>query len=93
MRTLIAGLAFVATLPTVAAAPAETVTLDVQNMTCASCPITVRLVLKKQPGVKDAKVDLRSHSAEVRFDPTKAQPEQFAKAVSEAGFPASVRQR
>jgi mercuric ion binding protein len=35
----------------------QTVTLDVKNMTCALCPITVRKALEKVPGVSDAKVD------------------------------------
>jgi mercuric ion binding protein len=78
-------------LPAVAADPPRTVTLDVQNMTCASCPLTVRQVLKRQQGVIDAKVDLRGASAEVTFDPAKIRAKQLAKVVSEAGFPSAVR--
>jgi mercuric ion binding protein len=92
MKRLAFMIALAAALPAVAGGASQTVTLDVQDMTCASCPLTVRQVLKKQPGVEDAKVDMRSRSAEVKFDPAKAQPEQFAKAVSEAGFPTTVRQ-
>jgi mercuric ion binding protein len=91
MKKRLASLLFAIALPAVAGGAAQTATLDVRNMTCASCPITVRQVLRRQPGVTGAKVDLRSHSAEVKFDPAKAQPEQLAKAVSEAGFPTSVR--
>jgi len=91
MKRLAATFAFVATLPAIAGNVSQTATLDVQNMTCASCPLTVRQILKKQPGVEDAKVDLRGHSAEVKFDPAKVRPEQFAKAVSDAGFPSTVR--
>lgn len=91
MRQLVAGLLFALVLPAFADGAAQSITLDVQNMTCASCPITVRQVLKRQPGVEDAKVDLRSHSAEVKFDPARARPEQLAKALSEAGFPTSLR--
>ena len=42
---------------TLAAGPLQTVTLDVQNMTCAVCPITVKKALERVPGVTDAKVD------------------------------------
>ena len=35
----------------------QTVTLDVQNMTCSVCPITVKTALERDPGVTDAKVD------------------------------------
>ncbi|HEU0202896.1 MAG TPA: cation transporter [Burkholderiaceae bacterium] len=91
MKQLAVIAALVAALPAVAGNVFQTVTLDVQNMTCASCPLTVRQILKKQPGVEEAKVDLRSQSAQVKFDPAKVQPEQLAKAVSEAGYPSKVR--
>ena len=46
-------------LPALAVAGApQTVVLDVQNMTCELCPITVRKALEKVPGVSDAKIDL-----------------------------------
>jgi len=32
------------------AGPLQTVTLDVQNMTCAVCPITVKKALERVPG-------------------------------------------
>ena len=91
MKRLIGVIVLATALSAAAENAAQTVTLDVQNMTCASCPLTVRQVLKTQSGVLEAKVDLRSHSAEVKFDPAKGQPDQFAKAVTEAGFPSTVR--
>lgn len=91
MKKLACIVLLAAAPPAFAAGATQSVTLDVQNMTCASCPITVRQILKKLPGVEDAKVDLRSHSAEVKFDPARTQPEQFAKAVTEAGFRTTVR--
>lgn len=50
------------------AAGIRTVTLDVTNMDCAVCPITVRKALEKVPGVTSAKVDFASKRAEVVFD-------------------------
>jgi len=91
MKSLFAIVAIAAAMPALAGEAARTTVLDVQNMTCASCPLTVRQVLKNQPGVQDAKVSLEKHSAEVKFDPSKAQPEQLANAVSEAGFPTTVK--
>ena len=70
---------------------AQKVTLDVKGMTCAACPVTVKVVLKKQPGVDDVKMDAEKHTAEVRFDPAKVSPDQLAKAVTEAGYPTSAR--
>jgi len=69
----------------------QTVTLDVQNMTCAVCPITVKKALERVPGVTDAKVDFDKKTASVSFDPDKASPAQLTKATGDAGYLSSVR--
>lgn len=90
MRQLLIA-AFVA-LPLVAlAAPPKTVTLDVQNMTCPVCPITVKKSLEKVSGVSDVQVDFNQKTATVIYDPDKAQPEAFAEATSNAGYPSTVQ--
>ena len=66
-------------------------TLEIKGMTCASCPLTVKQLLKKQPGVSEASVDYKSQRAQVKFDPDKTQPEQLAKAISAIGFPTTVK--
>lgn len=70
----------------------RTATLDVTNMDCAVCPITVRKALEKVPGVGSAKVDLKTHRAVVAFDPAKTTPEVLTKATTDAGFPSTVKQ-
>ena len=67
------------------------VTLDVKGMDCATCPLTVKAVLKKQPGVGDVKVDWKQATAEVEFEPAKVSVERLAQAVTEAGFATSPR--
>ena len=67
------------------------VTLDVKGMDCAACPVTVKVVLKKQPGVEDVKVDAERHTALVTFDPARVSPEKLAKAVTETGYPTTAR--
>jgi mercuric ion binding protein len=69
----------------------QTVTLEVKNMTCAVCPITVKKALERVPGVTDAKVDFDKKTASVSFDPDKASPADLAKATADAGYPSSVR--
>ena len=69
----------------------QSVILEVKGMTCASCPLTVKQVLKRIPGVTDVSVDLQSGSASVRFDADKTQSIELAKAVSEFGFPATLK--
>ncbi len=70
----------------------QTVTLDVQNMTCAVCPITVKKALERVPGVTDAKVDFAKKTASISFDPDKASPDTLTKATADAGYPSSVHQ-
>ena len=52
----------------------ETVTLDVQNMTCGLCPITVKKSLEKVSGVSDVRVNFDQKTATVTYDPDKASP-------------------
>ena len=68
----------------------QTVTLDVQNMTCAVCPITVKKALERVPGVMDAKVDFDKKTATLSFDPDKASFVALTKATADAGYPSSI---
>jgi len=69
----------------------QSVMLDVKDMTCASCPLMVKQALKKVHGVTKVYVDFKAQSAQVKFDPDKTRPDQFAKVVTEIGFPATVK--
>jgi len=89
-RLLLAAALALSPLAALAGAP-RTVTLDVKNMTCAVCPITVRKALEKAPGVVRVKVDLDAKTATVTFDPDKADAAALIKATTEAGYPASVK--
>ena len=68
----------------------QTVTLEVKNMTCAVCPITVKKALEKVSGVTRAEVDFVKKTASVTFDPDKASPVALTKATSDAGYPSNV---
>jgi len=68
----------------------EKVTLDVQNMTCAMCKITIRKALEKVAGVKDAKVDFDKKTATVRFDPKRTSVQDLINATTNVGYPASI---
>ena len=69
----------------------KTVTLAVENMTCAVCPITVRKALEKVPGVAKVKVDFDTKTATVTFDPAKAKIEDLTRATTEAGYPSAPK--
>ena len=73
-----------------ASAP-QTVTLDVRNMYCDLCPVTVRKSLEHVPGVVEAKVDFARKTATVKFDPGRATVAVLVKATTDAGFPSAVQ--
>ena len=91
LNRILCAVAITATSLVANANDAQKVTLDVKGMDCAACPVTVKAVLKRQPGVDDVKMDAEKHTAEVRFDPAKVSPDRLAKAVTEAGYPAIPR--
>ncbi len=85
VSTLAAALALAAH-----AGEAKRVVLDVPGMNCSLCPISVRKALERVPGVLDAKADLAAKRAEATYDPDRVSPETLAKAVTDAGYPASI---
>lgn len=90
MRKLL--LAALAALPLAALAAApKSVTLDVRNMTCELCPITVMRSLEKVAGVTTVQVDFDKKTATVTYDPDKVQPEALTKATTNAGYPSTVQ--
>lgn len=69
----------------------EKVVLDVENMTCSACTVTVAKRLTRIDGVKDAKVTLKPPEAVVFFDPSKVSTKELIAATTNAGYPSSVR--
>jgi periplasmic mercuric ion binding protein len=67
-----------------------TVTLSVEGMTCASCSVAVKTVLKRLDGVKEAKVNLSEKNAVVEYEPAKVKPQQMVDAVNKLGYPANL---
>jgi Cu+-exporting ATPase len=66
-------------------AASDTVTLDIEGMTCASCVARVERKLNKLEGV-EATVNLATESARVRFDPDRAEYGDLVGAVAAAGY-------
>jgi periplasmic mercuric ion binding protein len=75
-----------------ALAASRTVTLAVQNMTCAVCPITVKKALEHISGVHQVSVNYESKTATVQFDDTIATVDKLAEATKSAGYPSSVQE-
>ena len=70
----------------------QTVTFDVEKMTCATCPIAVRKAMQRVNGVKDVSVDFEGKTATVTFDRTATTSAEIGTASTDVGFPASVKE-
>ena len=92
MRKSLVGLVLAIEAVGALAAPPQTAVLDVQNMNCGLCPITVKKALEKVPGVSQAQIDFQKKTATVIFDADKAMAAGLVKATTEAGLPSAVRQ-
>ncbi len=67
---------------------AESITLPILGMTCASCQHRVETALSATAGVQSARVDLMANRATVVFDPTSTTPASLVEAVRAAGYDA-----
>lgn len=76
--------------PNAKAPTTTTVTLSVEGMTCASCSVAVKSVLKRLDGVKEAKVNLSEKNAVVEYEPAKVKPHQMVDAVNRLGYQANL---
>lgn len=63
---------------------------DISGMTCAACSARLERVLKKTPGIVDARVNLALERADVAAEPNLT-AEAIAAAVDRAGFAATLR--
>jgi mercuric ion binding protein len=94
MRILVPLLAAMGVAAAAPAAAAErTVTLAVDNMTCALCPPIVKKSLLHVPGVASADVSAEKRTATVVFDDGKTTVAALVAATTNAGYPARVAQR
>lgn len=92
MKKFVALLALSLALIAPAWAATKTVTLSVPSMTCATCPITVKLALSKVDGVIDAKVTWEPKEAVVTYDDTKTSPAALTRATENAGYPSTTKE-
>ncbi len=77
-----------------AQAQTKTVILDVENMTCNMCPITVRKALEKVPSVVKAEAKYEGDGvgwAKVTFDPAKTDIDTLTNATFDAGYPSHIK--
>jgi mercuric ion binding protein len=68
-----------------------TVRFTVDNMTCATCPLSVRTAMGRVAGVESVVVDFDAAAAVVVYDDSVTTAEQVAQASTDIGFPARIQ--
>ena len=64
----------------------KSVTFPVTGMSCANCAMSIERVVKKVPGVKEARVNFATEQASVLFDPEKVQIQNLLEKIRDAGY-------
>ena len=64
----------------------ETITMNVNGMTCGGCVASVTRVLKAVPGVADVAVTLHPGAAKVVFDAARTSAPALRAAIEDAGY-------
>ncbi|CAG7857751.1 hypothetical protein MCAMS1_02690 [biofilm metagenome] len=71
----------------------RTVLLEIQNMTCPVCPLTIKKALKGVNGVQHIEIDYEAKTATVQFDDAMTTADKLAAATTNAGFPSTIAQQ
>jgi copper chaperone len=66
------------------------VKLNVPDMDCDHCVMTVTNAMKALPGVEDVRVNLENKKVDVRYDQSKLDEQQIRAALDEAGYPVAA---
>ena len=98
----VAALSAVGLLPTTNISPAiaqsaavtvsklQTSIFDIENMSCALCPVTVKKAMEGVDGVQSVEIDFDATTATAMFDPAVTTIEAIAAASTNAGYLAAV---
>lgn len=87
LLTMVLGSCLGVALPAFSAE--QTVSMSVEKMTCALCPVTVRKAMERVDGVQLVEVDYDNKTATVTFDDTKTTAAEVAQASTDVGHPAT----
>jgi len=90
MKRLI-GLTLLTLLSASLSAKEQIVTLSVDSMTCAVCPLTVQKVLEQVDGVHQAEVTYKPKEAVITYDDAQTEPEALTAATANAGYSSVVK--
>ena len=68
----------------------QTITLNIEGMTCGGCVKSVTRILEGVNGVTKAEVSLEQKNAVIEFDPDLTSPAALIEAVEDGGFDAAL---
>ena len=91
MRNFLAAAVALVIPVAVLAGGEQTAILDVQNMTCSVCPITVKKALSQVAGVHKVEVSYERREAVVNFDDATVATTRLMQATADAGYPSTVK--
>lgn len=66
----------------------ETVTIEVEGMSCESCEVPVKAALDDTPGVHSAEVSFKQGTARVQYDPAQTNLDKIKSAINSTGYKA-----
>jgi mercuric ion binding protein len=90
MRVFALGLVAMLWTDLALAVTPQTVVLQVKNMTCPACSITIEQALEKVQGVSGQRIDTEAGTVTVIFDTERTSVPKVAEAITNAGFPAQA---
>ena len=90
MRSVLTIIVLLIGLSGAAFAEEQTVSLTVEKMFCALCPITVSKAMEQVEGVSAVEVDFETKLAVVTFDDATTGWQQVALASTNAGYPSTL---
>jgi P-type Cu+ transporter len=64
----------------------KSITFPLTGMSCANCAMSIERVVKKVPGVKEARVNFATEQASISFDPEKVQIQNLLEKIRDAGY-------
>ncbi|MEW5976384.1 MAG: heavy-metal-associated domain-containing protein [Acidobacteriota bacterium] len=71
-------------------APAKTIAIPIEGMTCASCVAQVKQKLKSIDGVSEVEVSLEHRQALVRYTEARVSEEPLTAAINKLGYKAGI---
>ncbi|KAH2825793.1 hypothetical protein KXV85_010653 [Aspergillus fumigatus] len=78
--------------PAATATAQKQTTFAIENMTCATCPITVKKAMEGVAGVTAVTVDFAAKTARATYNPRRTNAAAIAAASTNAGYPARAIQ-